>query len=231
MIDMDALSDLSGFQGTLAQRVYAVLLRAIMTMAAPPGAILRKPELSERLGVSRSPLTEAFARLSADGLVDIVPQSGSRVTYLSLDEIYEASFLRTALEVAAVRHVAAHRDAHQMEALERNLRLLTFQAGEGDLQAFFEVDEAFHALLFQFTGYKRAGTLVRTVSLQLTRARHLILPQEGRVESTLAEHAAIMSAIRAGNAAAAQAAMEAHLDLVAERLAPLAEERPELFRA
>ena len=230
-VDLDALPDIAGYRGTLAQRVYEVLKQGIMTMAAPPGAILRKPELGARLGVSRSPLTEALARLSADGLVDIVPQSGSRVTYLSLSEIFEASFLRTALEVAAARHVAEHRDDAQLDALDRNLRLMQFHAAERDLLAFFEADEAFHALLFQFTGHPRAGTLVRTVSLQLTRARRLILPQAGRVESTLAEHVAILQAIRAGDSAAAQAAMAGHLNLVAERLAPLAEDRPEYFRS
>lgn len=229
-INLSALSELSAFRGSLAQRVYQSLKQAIMTLSAPPGAVLKKPDLCAHLGVSRSPISEAIARLASDGLVEIVPQSGSHVSYLSLSEIHEAAFLRAALELAAVRHVAENRTDAQIDALERNLKLQAFHAGERDFAAFFEADQAFHSQIFANTGFARAGALVQTVSLQLNRARQLILPEAGRMEGTLAEHGAILNAIRAGDGVAAQAAMEAHLDLVADRLAPLAVARPELFR-
>ena len=80
---------LDRFQGSLGQKVYQSLQRAILTLAFRPGDIIRKPEICDRLGVSRSPVADAVARLAADGLVDVVPQAGTFVTRLSMTDIRE----------------------------------------------------------------------------------------------------------------------------------------------
>ncbi len=100
------LHKLDGFAGSLGQRVYQSLRHAIMTLACRPGQILRKPEICAALGVSRSPVSDAMARLAAEGLVDVVPQAGTFVARFSMIEIREGAFLREAIEVAAIEQVA-----------------------------------------------------------------------------------------------------------------------------
>ena len=96
------LKGLDTFAGSLAQKVYLSLKEAILTLTFAPGEILRKPEICAELGVSRSPVAEAVARLASESLVDVVPQAGTFVARFSMEEIREGAFLREALEVAAI---------------------------------------------------------------------------------------------------------------------------------
>ena len=98
----ERLRPLSDFSGSLGQRVYQTLRAAILSLAYKPGEILRKPDICEALGVSRSPVADAVARLQAEGLVDVVPQAGTFVARFSMQEIREGAFLREAIEVAAI---------------------------------------------------------------------------------------------------------------------------------
>ncbi len=92
------LAPLDRFSGSLGQRVYQTLREAILSLSYRPGEILRKPEICEALGVSRSPVADAVARLASEGLVDVVPQAGTFVARFSMEEIREGAFLREAIE-------------------------------------------------------------------------------------------------------------------------------------
>ncbi|EYD77173.1 Transcriptional regulator, GntR family [Rubellimicrobium mesophilum DSM 19309] len=224
-----AFRPLSDFAGTLSQRVYASLKEAILDLSLRPGAILRKGDVCEALGVSRSPVSEAVARLASEALVDIVPQAGTFVARLSLDEVREGAFLREALELAAVEEVARAITEEQLVELRRNLRLQEGLVADGDIRGFYAADAGFHELLLSFTGHRRLPGLSRTAWVHVDRARRLLLPEPGRVEETLAEHRAILAALEARDPEAARAATRAHLRQVVTRLERLGTERPELF--
>jgi GntR family transcriptional regulator, rspAB operon transcriptional repressor len=224
-----ALRPLGEFTGSLSQRVYASLKEAILDLSLRPGAILRKGDVCEALGVSRSPVSEAVARLATEALVDIVPQAGTFVARLSLDEVREGAFLREALELAAVEEVARHITEDQLVELRRNLRLQEGLVADGDIRGFYAADARFHELLLSFTGHRRLPGLSRTAWVHVDRARRLLLPEPGRVEETLTEHRAILAALEARDPEAARAATRAHLRQVVARLERLGTERPELF--
>jgi len=224
-----ALRPLGEFSGSLSQRVYASLKEAILDLTLRPGAILRKGDVCEVLGVSRSPVSEAVARLASEALVDIVPQAGTFVARLSLDEVREGAFLREALELAAVEEVGRSITEAQLVELRRNLRMQEGLVADGDIQGFYAADARFHELLLSFTGHRRLPALSRTAWVHVDRARRLLLPEPGRVEETLAEHRAILSALEARDPEAARAATRAHLRQVVARLERLGSERPELF--
>lgn len=225
-----SLPDLKNFTGSLVQRVYQALLEAILSLGYPPGTVLQKAIICEQLGVSRHPVSEAIARLAAEGLVDVIPQSATKVSSFSLDEIREAMFLREALELAAVRRVASDYTDDQFARLSRNVRLQTLLADDGDRNGFYEADEEFHALIMEFTGYPKLISVASSVSLQLKRARLLLLPQPGRPAQAAAEHAAILEAIQSRDPDAAVAQMRLHLGQLISQIEPLEKQRPELFR-
>ncbi|WP_350335988.1 GntR family transcriptional regulator [Coralliovum pocilloporae] len=228
-IDASHLADIAELEGSLAQRVYQTIREAILSLDFPPGAILRKGAICDALGVSRSPVSEAIARLSAEGLVNVVPQSATRVSYFSMWEIREGSFLREALELAAVAKVAEDVTDEQIAQLSRNMRLQQLLVEDGDYSGFYQTDEEFHGLMMQFTGFKRVTTVASTVSLQVTRARMLLLPTQGRVSETLVEHQAIVDAIKNRDPSTAQDVMRFHLRQLMPRIEMLAKERPDLF--
>lgn len=223
--------EIDGLDGTLGQRVYTVLRDQILNMSLEPGFVLRKGALCEQLGVSRSPVAEALGKLSSEGLVDIVPQSATRVSRLSLATIREESFLREAIEVAAVAKIAEERSEEQLSKLSRNLRLQELLIEDGDHNGFFEADLEFHNLILQFTGFPKVIAAADQLSLQLLRARMLLLPDKGRLKEAVDEHQEILSAIRNRDVKAAQASMAIHLRQLIDRLTPLEKTHPKFFRA
>lgn len=223
--------DINNLDGPLGQRVYTALRNKILTMAYEPGFVLRKGALCEQLGVSRSPVTEALNRLSSDGLVDIIPQSATRVSQFSMFELREESFLREAVETAAVAKVAQERTEEQLTILSRNLKMQSLLVEDEDFQGFFEADLEFHELILEFTGFPRVAITAGQLSLQLHRARMLVLPERGRPAEAVAEHQMILAGIKARDANAARAAMSIHLRQLITRLEPLERQHPEYFRS
>lgn len=216
--------------GPLSQKVYLALRDAILSLAYAPGAMLRKAVICEALGVSRSPVAEAIARLAAEGLVDVVPQSGTRVSPFSMDEIREAAFMREALEAAAAARLAAEHTPEQLAQLSRSLRLQQLLLADGDIAGFYEADEAFHTMLMEATGFPNLVATVATISLKLKRPRLLLLPEEGRSAAVLAEHTAIVEAIRRSDPASAERALRFHLGHLVTRFASLEDSHPDYFR-
>ena len=223
------LRPLEEFDGSLAHRVYLSLKAAILSLAYRPGEVLRKPEICEALGVSRSPVAEAVARLAAEGLVDVVPQSGTFVARFSMEEIRESAFLREALELAAVESVARRVTEDQLIQLRRNLRVQEALVADSDFAGFYQMDAQMHELILSFTGYKRLAGLAETSWVHVNRARQLVLPHPGRVQATLEEHHAIVSALDAHDPEAARIATRHHLGQLLTFLEPLMVARPELF--
>jgi DNA-binding GntR family transcriptional regulator len=225
------LKPLDVFDGSLANRVYLSLKDAIMTLAIGPGEILRKRDICVDLGVSRSPVSEAIARLATESLVNVVPQAGTYVARFSMAEIREGAFLREALELAAIEELASQITDEQLTLLKRNLRVQQALVDDQDFAGFYQLDAEMHDLLLGFTGHRRLANLAQTAWVQVNRARQLILPEPGRVEATIEEHQRILDALEARDPLAARDATRAHLRQLITFLEPLERERPELFDA
>jgi GntR family transcriptional regulator, rspAB operon transcriptional repressor len=215
----------------LGQRVYQTLRAAILSLAYRPGEILRKPEVCDQLGVSRSPVADAVARLAAEGLVDVVPQAGTFVARFSMAEIREGAFLREAIEVAAIERVAPVITDAQLQLLRRNLTVQAALIDDGDTAGFYVQDGLMHEMMLSFTGFRKLAPVSETAWLHVHRARQLVLPVPGRIAATLDEHRAIVAALEARDAVAAKSAVQVHLRQLLTYLEPLERDRPELFAA
>lgn len=220
---------LEAFSGSLSHRTYQSLHEAILTLACRPGEPLKKGEICAALGVSRSPVAEAISRLSAEGLVDVVPQAGTFVARFSMDEIREGAFLREAIELAAIDRVAPVITEDQLVHLRRNLRVQEALLNDSDIAGFYRMDAEFHETLLSFTGFRRVAQVAETAWVHVNRARQLILPVPGRVTATLAEHKTILAGLEDRDAAAARSALQHHLRQLMTLLAPLERDRPDLF--
>ncbi|MFO1122232.1 MAG: GntR family transcriptional regulator [Hyphomicrobiales bacterium] len=217
----------AGKSGATA-RSYALLREAIVSLDLRPGEALDKQAIAARLGVSRFPVAEAMSRLASEGLVEIVPQSGSRVARIRIADARENMFLRRALEVETARRVAETASAGLIAALRQNLRYQQAAIDSADPRGFHRFDLDFHAMLQDHLGFSRVRGATETARLGLERVRRMLNTRR-RLEDTKAEHAAIAQAIEAGDGAAAAAAMNAHLAAVLAELEDFARDRPELF--
>lgn len=223
------LQPLDAFSGSLGQKVYQTLRQAILSLTYRPGEILRKPEICEELGVSRSPVSDAVARLASEGLVDVIPQAGTYVSRFSMEEIREGAFLREAIELQAIEAIAESITEDQLVQLRRNIIVQAALLADGDTAGFYQTDSEMHDLIRNFTGFRKLSAVADTAWAHVNRARQLVLPVEGRLPATLEEHRAILAALEARNPIAARTAMRQHLRKLVTYLEPLERSHPELF--
>ncbi|MEV6171922.1 GntR family transcriptional regulator [Streptomyces sp. NPDC051954] len=194
------------------EKAYAYLKDTVLTDPEMQGAFLSEQELADRIGVSRTPIREALLLLAAEDLVELVPKRGARVAPLTGREVRELMELRGVVErYAAERLVAAGRvPLEELRSLLERQRALT---GAEEAREFIDVDHRFHASLVSAVGN---ALLVRHYdglrSRQVRAGVVAVFNQQGRQKAVLDEHEAIVDALAAGDAPAACAAIDHHLE-------------------
>jgi len=187
------------------------LREAIVNLRLRPGEPLREAALAEKLGVSKTPLREAFARLEQEGLVETTSFKGAVVTGYSerdLKEIYE---LRALLEGAAARSAAEHANDATLHALRDVLDRSRALRDAGDLVGLAELLGRFDVIVYSQVTNDRIGALIDNLRAHLTRIGRLTEDIPGRVEASVEEHAAIVEAIVARNPDEAERLMRVHI--------------------
>ena len=187
-----------------SRRVFHELRSAIVTMAFTPGQALSENEIAARLGVSRQPVREAFIKLSEAGLVRIRPQRGTFVVKISTKQVTDARFVREAVEVAVARKATEVMSADAIADLKLNLDAQKVAAVEAVPARFLALDEAFHRGLALGVDCDYAWRVVEEVKAQMDRVRYLSLPQATPISRLVEQHEAILAAVEAGDAAAAE---------------------------
>jgi DNA-binding GntR family transcriptional regulator len=175
-----------------------------------PGAWIDELKLAQEYGISRTPLREAIKVLAAEGLVTMKMRRGAYVTEVNAKDLRDVFHLMAVLEADAAGTVASTATAAQLQALEALHQQL--EKATKDRVKFFQLNEAFHVKLLQIADNKWRDQMVADLRkvMKLNRAQSLL--KTGRIEESLAEHAAIMAALKKRDTAAAQAAMRAHIE-------------------
>ncbi|GAB4524353.1 MAG: GntR family transcriptional regulator [Roseibium sp.] len=192
--------------------VYRDLRDAIVDVTLPPGTPLSEKDITERYGISRTPVREAILKLAEERLVDVFPKSGTFVARIPVPEIQEAIVARRALEEACVREATAKASKSQLMELRAVIQRERELAETGDEQAFHEADNAFHSGIAAASGYPGIWNMIEKIRVQVERYRRLTLPQKGRMQLVVEEHSAVLDAMERGDADAAVAAMNTHLN-------------------
>ncbi|HZP92870.1 MAG TPA: GntR family transcriptional regulator [Burkholderiales bacterium] len=215
-------------RGRLAITVETALREAILNLDLQPGTMLDKQVICERLHVSRSPVVAAIARLAEEGLLEVLPQRGTRVTRIALADIRQQLFIRRALEAEAAGAIAESVADAVLDALDANLEAQQRAVEAQDERGFHALDLQFHEILLDALNLPRVKAVVGSARNALDRARRL-MATPSRIRGTLAEHVRVVKALRKRDAQAAAEAMRAHLDAVAKELHRFARARPDLF--
>lgn len=208
----DALADFhvkKGARGNVVTATADALRDAICEEALPPGAWLREVALAEALGVSRTPVREALARLEEEGFVVRERGAGARVTTVSLEDMSVVYQVRGSLESLAARFIAARIAPEGVAVFESLQDEMRAAAADGDSHAFSRANVRFHKQLSLSAGNAYLSRLLSTVEIGLRRfgARTFT---SARMEEVLAEHDALVRAFAAGDADAAAEAASAH---------------------
>jgi DNA-binding GntR family transcriptional regulator len=211
-----------------SDRVYDELVSAIRDLRIPPGASLPETEVAEQLHVSRTPLREAIARLVDNGLVSVIPQVGTRVQLISLNDVAQAQFIRESLELAAFAE-ACGGPSRDVRALQALLSEQEHSHAQRDTAAFFAADEALHEEIFTISGYPAAWRVMQPMKLQLDRLRRLSLPDPSTVGALIDEHRAIVDALEAGDRRRGSGQIRKHVRRVLDYGPALRAQHPDYF--
>lgn len=213
-------------------RVYAWLRRAILDVDRAPGSALAEADIAARFGLSRTPVREALLRLAAEELVEIRPQRGTYVARIALPRIEEALFVREAVECAVLARVAVRADR---AAVARELGAIVDEqeaaAAAGDVAAALAADSRFHRALVDASGLPGVWEVVARARDLHHRIRAIAVPELGSARQAIADHRAIVRAVRGGDAARAQARMAAHLTRNLALARTIAARHPDYFAA
>jgi DNA-binding GntR family transcriptional regulator len=206
----------------LRERAYDALRDAIVRLELPPGQALTERVLSERLGVSKSPIRDALIHLEREGLVRSTPFKGFEVAPLTEADCREVFQFREALEVYCVDRFARGHDAAALAAVEETHREQAgfIEAGR-PLEAYTR--SRFHALLMASLRNPTFLSASRIVQAHVQRIQHVAAAIGGQIEQTHREHGDIIEAIRARDAAAAAGRMRAHIYSVLDQVVRSAE--------
>jgi DNA-binding GntR family transcriptional regulator len=213
-----------------AGAAYRWLRGEILAGTLPPGAPLSENEVAQRLGVSRTPVREAFIRLESEGLLNVTPQVGTTVAPIDVEAVADGQFLREAIETRAVALAAEAATPADAQALKANLREQARAVARRDQAAFLQLDDRMHRDLVAIAGRPRVWHTIEEVKAQLDRVRVLSLEDARWLAAIHAQHEEIVEAVLAHRAADAAAAMGRHLRAVFASIDTIARERPEYFR-
>jgi DNA-binding GntR family transcriptional regulator len=189
----------------LRDQAYRILRDAIVGGELTPGEILRDGELAERVGLSRTPVREALARLTEEGLVESKPHAYTRVTPLVVADARDAFIVVRAMHELAVRIAAPVMDEHHVASMRAANERFAAALGEGDVNAALAADDELHDVPVAVAGNRAvAATIERYLPLirRLERLRFGSLP--GR--RSIAMHERLINACAAHDADAAVAA-------------------------
>lgn len=209
--------------------IYGDLKRAIITLELTPGTPIVERDLTERYGISRTPLREAVLRLAEERLVDVVPKSGTYVARIPLSNLRESIVARRALEEVTVRAATRRASESQIMGMRAIIQRQKEMAEAGDEEAFHRADEDFHAAIAAAGSFPGIWDMIQQMRVHIERYRRLTLPQAGRMQVVVGEHAAVLDAIAAGDADAAVTRMKDHLDKLTLDIAVFRDMWPDYF--
>ena len=213
----------------IVPQVHSTLHHLIVHCVLPPGSPIREKDLSEQMEVSRTPIREALLQLEKEGLVEIYPQSGTRISKISMEEVRESHFIREAMESATVRFAAQQGDSELHKQL--NTRLQEFEAalGTAEKDLLFELDELFHKTIAEFRFQNRLWKITNIAKSHMDRVRHLTLPLPKRIYEIADEHQRVADCIIQHQPDEAVRGIQDHLCVIFSDIERIRAEHSEYF--
>ena len=197
-----------------ADEVYEQLKQDIASFSLVPGDRFTENEISERLGVSRTPIRQALFRLQQEGYVEVLFRSGWRVLPFDFDQFEQLYDLRMVLETTAVHRICADGRRADQALLAQPAAVWLVPAAErsGDAAQVSRWDEEFHCALVAAAGNAEMARVHRDVTDRIRIIRRLDFTKQVRIDATYDEHARILKALQRRRGDQAAMLLRAHIE-------------------
>lgn len=218
-------------RSTASDEIYNIIRKEILSLEFLPGQELKINTLCEQLQVSRSPVRDALMKLSTDGLVDIFPQRGTRVSLIDLQLVEEEKFLRSSLEEKALIQALSilnEKDIAKYKTAiinQENLKTNT------ELYDFFNSDVSFHKITFDIVNKKECWKLITQRCVNYDRVRFLSFKNNKDEKTIIKQHYDIIDALNTKNRDIVESVISTHLSKIDYELNSLFEKHPSFFKA
>ncbi len=198
---------------SLSTTAYQQLKQALDEFHYMPGDRFSENEVSARLGMSRTPVREALVRLQREGYISVLPKLGWVVNAIDFETFAQLYDLRAVLECAAADLLCAAADADRRLAPLTAIWCVPPEQRLAERARVSQLDEAFHMDLVQAGGNLEMARVHRDLTERIRIVRRLEFTREDRIATTYAEHARILQALLARDAAQARALLQAHISV------------------
>lgn len=196
---------------SLRGRVFHKLREDILSGKYEEHEELKEVAIGDEMGVSRTPVREAFRQLELEGLIQIIPNRGAYVTGITEKDVKDIYMMRSQLEGLCARWATEHITAEQMDEMEENIYLAEFHAGKGHLEQLAALDNRFHEIMYEACNSKILEHQLKDLHQYVLRVRKKTLSSASRGPQSNEEHKAICEAIKEKNADLAEKLAHQHM--------------------
>ena len=193
------------------EAAYQRLKDALVTLAYKPGEYLNTAQVMERLGVGRTPVNQALHRLSAEGLIRIIPRKGAMASPLSINDALELIEVRLVNETLCMRLAAAAITDAELAELRTIAETFEAAAAGRDQVSLMNTDRLFHEKIGLAARNAILQDILNVLHARSQRFWAISLSTEGHVAEVIAEHRAIVAALSGRDADAAAEAARTHV--------------------
>ena len=201
---------------TMGDQVYTILRKDICEGRFAPGARLQEIELSEALGVSRSPVREALRRLVSDGLLLTAPNKGTYVKEFTCQDIDEIFDMRVMLESYSISRSQNNMTPERKQQLYDILQVLERSHAEDNLEQYTRADEELHNAIVALGDNSLVNSTYARVRSMNQQFRVFSLSDRTRFDDSLQEHRSIIHALVHGDTTEADRINRVHLELACQ---------------
>lgn len=201
----------------------------ILNLNLKPGETISENEIAGIINTSRTPIREAFIKLSHEHLIEIYPQKGTCVSKINLDYVEEGRFTRVTLEKALMQLICKeYLSSELITDLEENLYLLEYVIKTKNNIKIVQLDEEFHKILFKACKKERIHSVIESLNYDFYRLR--MLTTTISMNFVYSQHKEIVEALKERDLSRAEKAIEEHLTAVKFDQVVIKNEYPEYFK-
>ena len=212
-------------------QVYALLRSAIISLRLEPGEVLSEKDICQQLEISRTPLREAMLQLAGEKLVLIRPNARTHVAPIRLVDVLEGQLIRETAELRCIRLAARFFEPRLEDSFEALFLRKQNALVRKESEEFYALDEAFHRLICECSGYPNLWQVFDGSKGQLDRIRRLAYPMQDHFAEVIDEHRAIYEAVRLRDEVHAERLMLEHMDSIFDTLKILLQTKGHLLIA
>ncbi len=219
----------------LSVQAYEKMREAIITLELQPGETVQENEMAASLGISRTPVRDAFHLLISEQLIEVLPQRTKKIALISVSKVLESSMVRLSLESTAFRVAASQwgstsEYAKAEKYLEYVLEEQRDAAEQQDTKLFMQWDEEFHRQIMLLCGNQTLIDVVNQMRGHLNRLRFLAMKELVLTKGLVKEHDELFELLKKRDEEGVVQLLEAHLGKIRSEIPPLREKFAHYFQ-